>query len=451
MYTSGITHVVLPEKSKYKNLFKKWEVSEVFDRRSAAYFAVGMSQELNNPVLLFIEEMNDASLSNALPGITEAYYQNVPLVVMGTTFGCSWLQDANRVIGDKCVYACAVCGESDGISKKDIITLNKARLSLTENGGGPVYINYIDRGCDDVTCDIPMIHVITEAKLITYLSEIKNTLRSTSIHLLLDATEKYTEEDIMYLSAFCSEFNAHISSADVYLLTKYLPIRDYDKKDMLIEFGTTHTYTYGQAVGNHWIVDPGLDIHDILDLFIRVRWRDFLRLVVSVKSPTISLKAKEINLDDSWETKSIISCIVNLISAKTWVSGFMIYGENISGALTDNPMVDSASFVDVSGKDGKLSVFIGQSIAAKDDMCLCFIDHTDFFRDMNALHIQSIKENAKIVLFSNASDAEKAIDWADSCGFDTIKAVNMEELKTILPYFLKKGNEKPSLLVILYE
>ena len=139
-YTSGVSHVVLAEGSKFKSLFNTWKVNEVFDRRSAAYFAVGVAQEAKSPVLLLIENMNDASLSDTLPGITEAYYQNVPILILGIKAEKSWMKDAQLVIGDKCVFHCSVRNEGTVLSEKSIANINYAITSLTEYGGGPVFI-----------------------------------------------------------------------------------------------------------------------------------------------------------------------------------------------------------------------------------------------------------------------------------------------------------------------
>ena len=52
----------------------------VVDERSAAYYAMGLSQELDKPVACVCT--SGTAVCNYLPGITEAYYQNVPVVAI---------------------------------------------------------------------------------------------------------------------------------------------------------------------------------------------------------------------------------------------------------------------------------------------------------------------------------------------------------------------------------
>ena len=52
----------------------------IVDERSAAFFALGIIQELNEPVAIMCTAGTAAS--NYLSGVTEAYYRKMPLVVI---------------------------------------------------------------------------------------------------------------------------------------------------------------------------------------------------------------------------------------------------------------------------------------------------------------------------------------------------------------------------------
>src|SRR6056300_1664861 len=52
----------------------------IVDERAAAFFALGMAQQLNQPVALVCT--SGSALLNFYPAIAEAYYSDIPLVVL---------------------------------------------------------------------------------------------------------------------------------------------------------------------------------------------------------------------------------------------------------------------------------------------------------------------------------------------------------------------------------
>lgn len=52
----------------------------VVDERSLVYFAMGVAQNINEPVACVCT--SGTAVSNFLPGITEAFYQDVPIVAI---------------------------------------------------------------------------------------------------------------------------------------------------------------------------------------------------------------------------------------------------------------------------------------------------------------------------------------------------------------------------------
>ncbi|NLE04680.1 MAG: 2-succinyl-5-enolpyruvyl-6-hydroxy-3-cyclohexene-1-carboxylic-acid synthase, partial [Crenarchaeota archaeon] len=82
----NIRHVVISPGARMRDFLLSVEEDPYFscysvvDERSAAYFAIGISQELNVPVAITCT--SSTATTNYLPGITEAYYQGVPLLVL---------------------------------------------------------------------------------------------------------------------------------------------------------------------------------------------------------------------------------------------------------------------------------------------------------------------------------------------------------------------------------
>ena len=52
----------------------------IVDERSAAFFALGIAQQINSPVVLVCT--SGSALLNYYPAISEAFYSNIPLVIL---------------------------------------------------------------------------------------------------------------------------------------------------------------------------------------------------------------------------------------------------------------------------------------------------------------------------------------------------------------------------------
>ncbi len=82
----GISDIVISPGSRNAPLILAFAGDESFncltivDERSAGFFALGMARELNRPVALFCT--SGSALLNYAPAIAEAYYRNIPLIVV---------------------------------------------------------------------------------------------------------------------------------------------------------------------------------------------------------------------------------------------------------------------------------------------------------------------------------------------------------------------------------
>lgn len=82
----NIRHIVISPGSRMREFVLAVEEDPFFitydvtDERSASYFALGLSQELSEPVVIVCT--SSTATTNYFPGVTEAFYQNVPLVVL---------------------------------------------------------------------------------------------------------------------------------------------------------------------------------------------------------------------------------------------------------------------------------------------------------------------------------------------------------------------------------
>lgn len=66
----------------------------VTDERSAGFYALGMSLELDEPVVVCVT--SGTALLNLAPAVAEAWYQHVPLVVVSADRPPQWIDQARR-------------------------------------------------------------------------------------------------------------------------------------------------------------------------------------------------------------------------------------------------------------------------------------------------------------------------------------------------------------------
>ena len=75
----------------------------ISDERSAAFFALGMAQELNEPVAICCT--SGSALLNYYPAVAEAYYQNIPLIILSADRPKEWTdQGDGQTINQHEVY-----------------------------------------------------------------------------------------------------------------------------------------------------------------------------------------------------------------------------------------------------------------------------------------------------------------------------------------------------------
>lgn len=82
----GITHIVMSPGSRNAPLIIHFNQKKIFttysivDERSAAFFALGISQAIKNAVVILCT--SGSAIANYYPAITEAYYQYIPLIII---------------------------------------------------------------------------------------------------------------------------------------------------------------------------------------------------------------------------------------------------------------------------------------------------------------------------------------------------------------------------------
>lgn len=145
-----IKHIVISPGSRNAPLIIGFTSQEYFtcysvvDERCAAFFALGIAQQIKKPVAIICT--SGSAALNYYPAVAEAYYSDIPLVVI-TADRPSHLVDIGdgQTIRQEHVYAnhieySAHCKEGDVYHKYNELEINKALNTAIERHG-PVHIN----------------------------------------------------------------------------------------------------------------------------------------------------------------------------------------------------------------------------------------------------------------------------------------------------------------------
>ncbi len=150
-----ISHVIITPGSRNApfslSLIHDQEIQShsVVDERSAAFVALGMSQQLKEPVVLICT--SGTAALNFSPAIAEAYYQRVPLIVVTADRPMEWIdQGEGQSIRQRNVFGNYIKASfeiAEEASEGDLVWYNtrimdEAMRLCAEGVQGPVHINF---------------------------------------------------------------------------------------------------------------------------------------------------------------------------------------------------------------------------------------------------------------------------------------------------------------------
>jgi 2-succinyl-5-enolpyruvyl-6-hydroxy-3-cyclohexene-1-carboxylate synthase len=149
-FAKGIQHIVISPGSRNApltigftedNFFNNYSI---VDERCAAFFALGMAQQLDKPVALVCS--SGSALLNYYPAISEAFYSDIPLVILSADRPTELINigDGQTIIQENVfenhILESAICMEGDEYNSFNEVIINSA-LNTAINKKGPVHIN----------------------------------------------------------------------------------------------------------------------------------------------------------------------------------------------------------------------------------------------------------------------------------------------------------------------
>lgn len=422
----------------------------VVDERSAAYYAMGLSQSLNQPVACVCT--SGTSVCNYLPGITEAYYQHVPVVAITA--------DKNPVFQDQL--------ETQKIEQKHIFNgvvkhavdlpvvrseqdewlcnrlVNEALLAMRHHGTGPVHINIPVVGNQNAyNCQVlpkeRKIDIVSPADGSEVWEKRKEELRKYKrILVVVGQGITFDENDISVMNAFFRAYGCvyaveNLSNLDCEGCINTYPISEILsgqvlnglKPDLIISLGNNlaayllkETFRESYKTIDNWLISDWGEIRDTfkcLKIVFECTPAYFFRRMVEYSG----------NMNASKEYYDMWKTICDEIRIPAFSFSNMYVAQKLASIIPENSILHTAilnstrtmqycklakgvksySNVGALGIDGCFSTFAGQAAASK-ELAYLLIGDLSFFYDMNAATIRSISNNVRVILLNNFGGAE---------------------------------------------
>lgn len=208
-----IEHIVISPGSRNAPLIigfnksKNSKILSVIDERCASFFALGIAQQTRQPVALVCT--SGSALLNYYPAIAEAFYSNIPLVVISADRPAHLIDVGDgQTIRQAHVFENHILFSANLGGEKDAELIEKAIRTATDKKG-PVHIN--------VPFEDPLYEMITAD---TIEDEVKE-LRSKKIKVEEKSLLKETPLDVNELQKFADIWNT--SSKKMVLVGEHFP------------------------------------------------------------------------------------------------------------------------------------------------------------------------------------------------------------------------------------
>lgn len=425
-----------------------FECFSVIDERSAAFFGLGLAQESKG--IVAIACTSGTAVSNYITGVTEAFYSNVPLIVI--TFDRSPYvlnQLETQKIDQMSIFntitksniSLPVIKDEDDVWYCQRI-LNEAFISLNQYGKGPIHINVPLIGdANDMMEDYHHLYDIDDIKFIDYYNEASNwddvyegfkdkkILFVLGQDISLDDSDKVCLKDfamkysIPILTDNLSNFKAdnNINAERVIKGLNSSSIRPF-LPNIVISYGLNFQERIKDLLrGNarafeHWnICEDGI-IRDCFKSETKMFQTDLMTFCTNILN---HVEGGDSSFFSSWKNLENQAVLPEIPYSNFWlIQEFMKKIPNDSllhlGILNATRLaqffdVDESvkvySNVNTFGIDGNLPTFLGQAYCT-DKLSFLIIGDLSFFYAMNALGLRHIKNNVRILLINNYAGSE---------------------------------------------
>lgn len=415
----------------------------VTDERSAGFFAIGLSLQGGGPVAVCCT--SGSALLNLHPAVAEAFYQQVPLIVISADRPAAWIgQMDGQTLPQPGVFGSLV---KLSVNLPEVQTeedewfcnrlINEAILETTHHGKGPVHINVpVSEPIYRFTAKtLPEVRVITRYQGLSVYDRDYNGL--------IERLNKYNKRmivvgqmNLIYLfeKKYVKPLSKHFAWLTEHLGNRTvpgIPVKNFDaavysmaperknelSPEILITYGghivsgQLKKYLRNHPPREHWhIAADGkiADLYGCLTTVIEMDPFEFLEKIAFL------LDNRPISYPLMWENycKTIpepefpyseMAVIGKLIRSLPEPSALHLANSSTvryAQLFTVSPEVEVCCNRGVNGIEGSLSTAVGYA-AASDKLNFIVIGDLSFFYDMNALWNRNYSANIRILLLNN--------------------------------------------------
>jgi 2-succinyl-5-enolpyruvyl-6-hydroxy-3-cyclohexene-1-carboxylate synthase len=447
----GIDHIIISPGSRNAPLtigfgeHPQFKCFSIVDERCAAFFALGMAQQLQKPVTVICT--SGSALLNYYPAVAEAYYSDIPLVVISADRPSDYIDIGDgQTIRQENVFENHILYSANCVEGKDFQIKNETEINVALNTAielnGPVHIN--------IPFSEPLYHT-TENQLVWPQNVVprKNTKtfeedffsyaeiwnRSEKKMVLVgvlppDSVEKRfidqlsKDESVLVLTETTSNLHDENFISAIDQLIAPLTEEDFKKlqPDILLSFGgmvvskKIKAFLRSFPPKEHWHVDSkkAYNTYFVLGKHFKLTINNFFaeflpktrRIDSEYQNEWLAIKTHRLQRHEVYENEIPYS-------------DFMVFSEifkqlpqNIQLQLSNSATIRYAQLFDIpvsaevfcnrgtSGIDGSMSTAIGAGYASKLPTVFLTGD-LSFFYDSNALWNNYIPKNFKIIVVNN--------------------------------------------------
>ena len=446
----GITTIIISPGSRNAPLtigfvnnpaFKCYSIA---DERCAAFFGLGIAQQTKQAVALVCT--SGSALLNYYPAIAEAFYSQIPLIVISADrpqskidIGDGQTIRQENVFQNHSVYNANL---HESVSKENDIEINRA-IDAALHQKGPVHIN--------APFEEPLYETVSELSIDTLVNNFANFIPVPAIEDLSEyaeiwnnstrkmilvgvnepdaispATLQFLAEDNSVVVMTETTSNLHHPTFINNIDTIITPFTTTDFEDfqpeILVTFGgmivskrikaflrkfkpkhhwhidTLRAYDTFGALTNHFEVNPNSFFEAFLPLTIAVKSDYFIKMdeVKMLREVKHELYLDKIPFSDFVVFEKVIKSLPRNSQLQISNSSAIRYAQLID----IDPSIEVYCNRGTSGIDGSTSTAIGAAVANGKQTVLITGD-ISFLYDSNALWNQYIPKNFKIILVNN--------------------------------------------------
>ena len=415
----------------------------VTDERSAGYFALGLALNGGTPAAVCCT--SGTALLNLHPAVAEAYYQQVPLVVISADRPAAWIGQMDgqtlpqpgvfRNLVKKSVDLPEIHTEEDEWYCNRLI--NEALLETNHRGKGPVHINIpISEPLFRFTSEsLPEVRVITRYQGLNVYDREYNSL--------LERLNKYNRRMIvvgqMNLIYLFEKKHTKLLYKHFAWLTEHIgnqtipgiPVKNFDTAlyampdekraqmapELLITYGghvvskRLKQFLRANPPKEHWHVSSDgevVDLYGSLTTIIEMESFEFLEKIAvfldnqTPEYPRVwenyckTIPEPQFAYSEMAAVGALMRALPPTCALHLANSSAVRYAQLYAIA----PTVEVCCNRGTSGIEGSLSTAVGYA-AASDKLNFVVIGDLSFFYDMNALWNTAIRPNLRILLLNN--------------------------------------------------